>query len=87
MANIFAVLATIMGVIMPFGYFLQAIKIIKNKSAKDVSFPAYAIFLPGTIIWILYGISIKSFPLVIANCVALIGCTFVLVSYSFYKKR
>ncbi len=85
MVNIIAILATIAGIIMSFGYYPQAIKIIKKKSAKDVSPTTYLMFLPGIAIWLIYGISLNDFPLIIANSVALIGCIFVLVSYFLYK--
>lgn len=86
MTNLIAVLATIAGVIMSLGYYPQAIKIIKRRSAKDVSPTTYMMFLPGIAIWLIYGISLKDFPLIIANSVALIGCVFVLISYFIYKK-
>lgn len=50
MANIIAILATIAGVIMSLGYYPQAIKIIKRKSARDVSPTTYLMFFPGIVI-------------------------------------
>ena len=84
MVNIIAILATIAGIIMSLGYYPQTIKIIKKKSAKDVSPTTYLMFLPGIVIWLIYGISLNDLPLIIANSVALIGCLFVLVSYFSY---
>ena len=86
MVNIIAILATIAGIIMSFGYYPQAIKIIKKKSARDVSPMTYIMFLPGIAIWLIYRISLKNSPLIIANSVALVGCIFVLISYFIYKK-
>jgi len=87
MANVIAILATIAGVIMSLGYYPQAIKIIKRKSARDVSPITYLMFFPGIVIWLIYGISLEDFPLIIANTVALIGCIFVLILYFFFKNR
>jgi MtN3 and saliva related transmembrane protein len=87
MANIIAILATIAGIVMSLGYYPQAFKIIKRKSAKDVSPTTYLMFFPGIVIWLIYGISLKDFPLIIANIVALIGCAFVLIAYSIFKKK
>ena len=69
MVNIIAILATIAGIIMSLGYYPQAIKIIKKKSAKDVSPTTYLMFLPGIVIWLIYGISLNDLPLIIANSV------------------
>ncbi len=85
MVNILAVLATIAGVIMSLGYYPQAIKILKRKSAKDVSPITYLMFFPGVVIWLLYGISLKNIPLIVANIVAVIGCGFVLFAYYIHK--
>ena len=87
MANVIAIFATIAGVVMSLGYYPQAIKIIKRKSARDVSPTTYLMFFPGIIIWLIYGISLNDFPLIIANTVALIGCVFVLTSYFLFKKK
>ena len=86
MTNLLAILATIAGVVMSLGYYPQAIKIITKRSAKDVSPTTYLMFFPGIIIWLLYGISLKDIPLIVANTVALIGCAFVLIAYSIYRK-
>ena len=43
--NILPVLVAIVGVITSFGYYPQALKIIKNRSAKDVSIITFMVFL------------------------------------------
>jgi len=85
--NLLAVLATIAGVIMSLGYYPQAFKIIKNKSAKDISLLTYSMFFCGIVIWLLYGISLKDVPLIISNILALIGCCAVLIPYFIYRKK
>ena len=86
MISVLAVLATIAGIIMSVGYFPQAIKIIKKKSAKEISLTTYLIFSVGILIWLFYGISINDFPLIFANVLALIGCALVLIAYFIYRK-
>ncbi len=85
--NVLAVLTTIAGVIMSFGYYPQAFKIIKNKSVKNVSLSTYLMFFPGVVIWLLYGISLKDIPLIVANSLAVIGCFLVLLAYFIYRKK
>ena len=49
----------------------QAIRIIKTKSTGDISFVMYLMFTVGIATWLTYGILISSFPIIIANAVAI----------------
>ena len=76
-----SIVTMIVGVLMSGGYFTQTLKIWKNKSAKDVSILTYYIFGSGVAIWLLYGIIIKNWVIIIANAVAEVGALSVLISY------
>lgn len=80
------ILTTISGIGMSFGYFTQAFKILRRKSAKDVSISTYLIFGAGVTIWLAYGISIGNYPVIISNIVALIGAVSVIFSYLVYRR-
>jgi len=80
-----AVLATIFGIAMSFGYFTQTYKIITRKSARDISLLTYLIFGSGVTVWLIYGISIKDLPIIVSNTVAIIGALSVIISYFAYK--
>ena len=82
-----AIIATVMGTIMSMAYFPQIHKIWKRKSVDDISLAMFAIFFPGIIVWLLYGISINNFPLIIANAVGAVGAGTVIALYFRYKKR
>ena len=86
MVQALAILATITGIIMSLGHFPQALKIIKNKSSRDVSLTTYIVFTIGVFVWFFYGLSIFDIPLLVANGVAVVGCSFVLVVYFKYRK-
>ncbi|SIP94937.1 SemiSWEET family sugar transporter [Maribacter ulvicola] len=45
----------------------QVYKTWKEKSTKDISFTMYTILLIGAIMWIVYGFSLQSLPIIIAN--------------------
>ena len=79
------ILTTVSGIGMSFGYFAQAFKILRMKSAKDVSIATYLIFGAGVTIWLAYGLSITNYPVIISNIVALIGAIFVIVSCLLYR--
>ena len=83
--NTLAILTTIFGTMMGFGYFSQTYKIIKNKSAKDVSLKTYLFFAIGISVWLIYGISITNYPLIISNIVFLCGAISVIIAYFLNK--
>lgn len=45
----------------------QLIKIIKTKEAQEISVKTYIILLSGLILWVIYGIVQKDFPVIITN--------------------
>jgi MtN3 and saliva related transmembrane protein len=70
--------ATVTGIIMSFGYYSQAYKIYKKKSAKDVSLLSYIIFSFGTLVWLLYGIIIRDLTIILGFSLGVIGSWLVL---------
>ena len=80
-----------------FGYFAailttaaflpQLIKTLKTKKADDVSLVTLIMFLSGVGSWILYGYSISSFPILVANIVTFILNFFILVSKIYYSRK
>lgn len=85
LSGLLAVLTTIFGTAMSAGFFLQIWKIRRRRSVADISVGMYLIFLPGSALWLLYGISINSLPLMVANVVGLIGIGGVLAGYLRYR--
>jgi MtN3 and saliva related transmembrane protein len=77
-------LATVFGTISAFANFPQAYKIFKRKSAKDVSIITYGLVLIGTIVWLLYGIEINSFPLTFANAIGAFSVGLVVIGWFLY---
>lgn len=50
----------------------QAWKIIRYRKVKDLSFTMYAMMFTGQGGWLIYGLLIQDFPLILAN---IIGCS------------
>jgi MtN3 and saliva related transmembrane protein len=82
--SVLSVLATIFGTLMAIANFPQAFKIFARKSARDISLITYLILLAGAISWILYGVEIKSFPLVISNIVGVAGVILIIIGWGLY---
>ena len=45
----------------------QAVKILKTKSASDLSFWAYFVLTLGAFLWVVYGILLKQPPIYVSN--------------------
>ena len=45
----------------------QVIKTIKTKHTRDLSLPMYILTILGVILWSIYGISLKSWPMIATN--------------------
>lgn len=54
------------------GYLPQAIKTIKTKDTKAISFWMYLLSLIGVIFWLIYGIMISSYPIILKNVMLII---------------
>jgi MtN3 and saliva related transmembrane protein len=50
----------------------QMFKTWQTKSAKDVSLVTLITFISGVFLWLIYGISLQSLPIILANAITLI---------------
>lgn len=84
--TVLSILATIFGTIGGLANLPQAYRIFKRKSAKDISILTYSIILVGCIIWILYGIELRNFPVIITNSLGTINVTLVIIGWLLYGR-
>jgi len=57
----------------------QAYKVFKTKKTEDLSLGMFLLFCGGTVLWIIYGAMIKSFPVLLANSVTFILAFYILI--------
>lgn len=72
---------------MSLGYYPQAWKIWKSKSAQDISIPAFCIFAFGTFSWLLYGWYLHDMTIMLSFGLGVIGSWTILILTLMYKKR
>ena len=72
--------------ILEFNPLFQTIKGIKTKSVKDISPLTFISILLIGCLWLFYGITIRSVPLIIGNAIKLITSLSVVIIYLKYKK-
>jgi len=55
------------------GAFLpQVMKTFRTKSTKDISLTMYIFFCTGVFLWIIYGLMVGSWPVILANSIVFI---------------
>lgn len=57
----------------------QAWKVWRTRHTADISLGMYALFTLGVAMWLIYGIQLESWPIIIANCITLLLAGLVLV--------
>ena len=57
----------------------QVLKVWRTRSAKDISLGMYSLFTLGIATWLVYGVLIDSWPVILANIATLILAGSVLV--------
>lgn len=79
MTEVLAVLAAGWAVLMGLAPLLQVRRMVKRRSADDVSLGYLGVLIPGFALWIAYGVSSANIALILPNIVALIVATATIV--------
>ncbi len=62
-------LGLIAGLFTTVAFVPQVVKIWKSRHAKDISLAMFAIFSTGVALWIVYGFTIGSLPVILSNSI------------------
>ncbi len=57
----------------------QALKVYKTKHTKDISVAMFSLMTFGIILWLIYGIIIVSYPIIIANLLTVFFAVYILL--------
>ena len=66
------VIGYIAGILTTVAYLAQVLRTLKHRRTKDISLGMYLMLCTGIGLWLVYGIFIHSWPVIIANAVTLI---------------
>ena len=77
-AQLLSLIATLYGVGAAVSALLQARQMLRSGSARDVSARFLAIYAGGYAVWLLYGLSIGSVPLIVVDAIGLVCGGFTL---------
>ena len=65
----------------------QLVRVLKLRSAREISLPTFLLFSAGVFLWLLYGIYTGSRPVIASNALTLILSVSILVLKLRYDRR
>ena len=78
------------GTLTTIAFVPQLLRILKTRSAHDISWWMFGILVAGTLLWLWYGIRMSAWPLILANTVTLglaISILFLKLRYHPERRR
>ncbi len=84
---IIEILATVLGVITGLANVPQIVKILKSKSAKDISIMTNLIFVLSSVVWLIYGFQLDNYPLIVANIIYVITYGLIIIGWVAYGRN
>lgn len=83
MIDKFEIIGLVAAFLTTSAYVPQVYKTWKTKSAGNISLTMYIAMFTGIILWLLYGIHLNSFAMIVANCITAVLTLIIL----FFKIR
>jgi len=59
-------------------FFPQTLQVIRTRDTRSISLAMYILFTTGIGFWLVYGLMIESFPIVISNTITIILSSIIL---------
>ncbi|MGD8780093.1 MAG: SemiSWEET transporter [Ignavibacteria bacterium] len=66
------IIGTLAGILTTSSYLPQVIKVVRTRSAGDISLWMFIMMNTGILMWLVYGILVNAFPIIVTNSVTLI---------------
>ena len=83
--TIITIIGLMAGSLTTFSYLPQLVKVLKTKSAKDLSVHWLYALTIGLVFWIVYGYLISSLPVMLFNVILILITIWLLVLKARYK--
>lgn len=79
------VLGLVAGTLTTTAFVPQVIKIWKSQHARDISTGTFAMFSSGVLLWLVYGIQLGAWPIILANGITL-GLSLTILAFKLKYK-
>jgi MtN3 and saliva related transmembrane protein len=86
MIDIYEIIGLVAAVLTTSAYVPQVYKTWKKKEADDLSLVMYTVMFVGIVLWLIYGIYLKSLAMILANIVTTILTFMMIIFILRYKK-
>ena len=81
------ILGLVAGTLTTIAFVPQLLKVWSSKSAKDISYGMFILFVSGIVLWEVYGWGIHSFPVILFNVITFIlGCAILTLKFIFDRR-
>ena len=75
------------GILTTIAFIPQVVKTWRSGSADDISMFMFLLFSLGVLMWLIYGVTLSSWPMIIANSITLILAISIIVMKLLYAAR
>ena len=73
------VLGVAAGTLTTIAFVPQVLRIVRTRSAADISWGMFSVFAMGTTLWVIWGIMLGAVPVILANAVTLILAAVIMI--------
>jgi MtN3 and saliva related transmembrane protein len=74
------IIGTLAAILTTVAFLPQTIKVLRDKDTKAISLAMYIVFTLGVCLWLIYGILLLAWPIIIANIFTLILAMIILIT-------
>ena len=85
MDNFYEILGLLAATLTTASFLPQVYKTWKTKSTEGLSLVMYSVFFVGIVLWLIYGIHLKSIPMILANSITAVSSLFLVIMKLKYK--
>ena len=72
-------LGIVAGTLTTFSFIPQLLRIVRTRSAADISWGMFSVFAVGTTLWVIWGIAQGALPVILANAVTLVLAAVIMI--------
>ena len=80
-------IGTVAAVCTTISFVPQLVRVLRRKSAEDISLGMFLFFSLGVFLWLIYGIRIHSLPVMEANAITLVLSVAILILKLHYDRQ
>jgi len=80
-------IGSVAGTLTTVSFLPQVLKTYRSRSAKDISLVMFLLFSLGVFLWLLYGLSLQSMPIIVSNGITLVLALSILVMKFWFGRK